>query len=248
MAAHFYEVTLIMATIFLTSGKSFSSESNETLLDAAARANVVLPYSCRTGRCSTCKSKVVDGVTTATKPELGLTAGEKADGWILSCVRTATTDVRLDADDLGDLSLPAQKTLPCRVAAIHKLGVDIVRVVLRMPPTAQFAFLPGQYVNMIGPGGVRRSYSIAGSDALAKTIELHIRAVDGGEMSHYWFDVAKEGDLLRLNGPLGTFFLHNIGKLDLVFLATGTGIAPVKAMLDSLALRPEADRPRSVSV
>jgi CDP-4-dehydro-6-deoxyglucose reductase len=129
-----------------------------------------------------------------------------------------------------------------------RLAPDVLRVLLRLPPTADFAFTPGQYIDVIGPNNVRRSYSLANASCVDKLLELHIRAVEGGAMSQYWFDQAKPNDLLRLNGPLGTFFLRNTADLDLIFLATGTGIAPVKAMLESMALIPNEQKPKSVTV
>jgi CDP-4-dehydro-6-deoxyglucose reductase len=123
-----------------------------------------------------------------------------------------------------------------------------MRVVLRLPTSADFTFIAGQYIDIIGSNGLRRSYSLANSSTAGKTLELHIRAVPNGEMSKYWFTQAQVNDLLRLHGPLGTFFLRPLAGLDLVFLATGTGIAPVKAMLESLEGIPLAQRPRSVVV
>jgi CDP-4-dehydro-6-deoxyglucose reductase len=237
-----------MANIELASGPRFASNQSESLLDAAMRSNVQLAYSCKTGRCSTCKCKVLSGQTEALQDELGLSEQEKREGWILGCVRTAVTDVVLDAEDMGGIELPAAKTLPCRVHSIEKLAPDVVKVQLRLPPTSDFRFLPGQYVDVIGQGGIRRSYSLANASAVDKMLELHIREVEGGAMSQYWFKDAKPNDLLRLHGPLGTFFLRESSGADVVFLATGTGIAPIKAMLERISQADTAVRPRSVSV
>lgn len=237
-----------MPEIILASGARFAIESGTSILDAAAMAKVSLPYSCKSGRCSTCKCKVVRGETTLLQDETGLSDAEKADGWILSCVRSAAADVVLEAEDLGNQTLPTVKTIPCRINALEQLAPDVVRVLLRLPPTADFKFLAGQYVDVIGPGGIRRSYSLASADRADKTLELHIRAVAGGAMSDYWFSQAKVNDLLRLNGPLGTFFLRDVSNVDLVFLATGTGIAPVKAILETLATFKEDQLPKSVTV
>lgn len=237
-----------MANIELSRGPSFVGEANQSLLEAAMRSGVQLGYSCKTGRCSTCKCKVVSGQTVPLQEELGLSEQEKQEGWILSCVRTAVTDIVLDAEDLGSIDLPTAKTLPCRVHSIEKLAPDVAKVQLRLPPTSDFRFLPGQYIDVIGHGGIRRSYSLANASVADKMLELHIREVEGGAMSKYWFKDAKPNDLLRLHGPLGTFFLREAGGTDVVFLATGTGIAPVKAMLEGLAQAEPARRPRSVSI
>lgn len=237
-----------MPVITLTSGKTFQAPLGISILDAAAQARIVLPYSCKTGRCSTCKCRAISGTTAALQTETGLTKQEKAEGWILSCVRTAETDVLLEVDDLGDVEMPAVRTLPCRISQLNRLAPDVIQVSLRLPPTAEFRFIPGQHIEVIGHNGIRRSYSLANPSFGNDGLELHIRAVEGGAMSQYWFNQAKVNDLLRLNGPLGTFFLRDIANVDVVFLATGTGIAPVKAMLESIRDLQQEKRAKSVTV
>ena len=233
--------------IHTTTGRTFEAGADETLLDAAHRSGIQLPYSCRTGRCSTCKGRELSAESTmALRDETGLTPDDRAQGWILTCVRTATADVTLEVDDLGGVRLPAVRMSVCRIQSIEKLAPDVVKVVLRFPPGAAPDYLPGQYVDVIGPGGMRRSYSIANAPSEQKLVELHIRQVPSGEMSRYWFEQAKANDLLRLSGPHGTFFLRDTEDRDIVFLATGTGIAPVKSMLEGLRAAPS--RPRSVTV
>jgi CDP-4-dehydro-6-deoxyglucose reductase, E3 len=237
-----------MYRITLSSGVSYSAEVDVSILNAASISGVSLPYSCKTGRCSTCKCKVFTGETKAIQEEIGLSASEKAEGLILTCVRTAVTDLSLDVEDLGGVVIPEARTLPCRINSSEKLAHDVIKVMLRLPPTADFSFIPGQYIDVIGPSGVRRSYSLANARIADNQLELHIRAVDGGSMSQYWFGQSKVNDLLRLNGPLGTFFLRDLAGLDLVFLATGTGIAPVKAMLESIHENNPEKQPRSVTI
>ncbi|MDP4835548.1 MAG: FAD-binding oxidoreductase [Burkholderiales bacterium] len=237
-----------MHKIDLTSGREFTAEPQVTLLDAASSAGVVLPYSCRTGRCSTCKAQVLRGQTRPLSDEIGLGSEDIEAGWILTCVRAAETDVSLDIEDLGAVQLPNPKTLPCRIAALDRLAPDVMRVKLRLPLTANFTFIPGQYIDVIGINGTRRSYSLANGEFLNSLLELHVRAVPGGTMSDYWFNQAKPNDLLRLNGPLGTFFLRDNANADVFFLATGTGIAPFKAILESLTQVPEVQRPNSITV
>jgi CDP-4-dehydro-6-deoxyglucose reductase len=128
------------------------------------------------------------------------------------------------------------------------LAPDVLKVVLRLAPAATFKFIPGQYIDVISPNGVRRSYSLANAPKKDNTLELHIRAVDNGVMSHFWFTQAKVNDLLRFYGPQGTFFIRDVAQRDLVFLATGTGIAPIKAMLEALPSLSVNDLPRSVVV
>ena len=237
-----------MLSIHTTYGKVFSQSPGQTLLLAGAKSGIGLPYSCKTGRCSTCKCKVLSGQSVAMVDELGLTSEEKAQGFILSCVRSALTDMLIDVEDLGEQVIPEIKTLPTRISSLEKLAPDVLRVKLRLPPNTLFPFLAGQYVDVIRPGGIRRSYSIANAPASDNQLELHIRAVQSGAMSQYWFNQAKVNDLLRINGPFGSFFARAVTGLHLVFLATGTGIAPVIAMLEQLAAAPVDKQPSSATL
>ena len=237
-----------MPTVRLANDKAFAAAADACVLDAARQAGLVLEHSCRTGRCGTCRARVLEGRAVALKPDLVLTAAERDAGWMLTCASGAASDLRLDIEDLG---LPADlhvKTLPCRIDALDRPAPDVAVVRLRLPPTAAFHWLAGQYVDVIGQGGVRRSYSIANRPDASGRIELHVRRVESGALSGYWFGAARVGDLLRLHGPLGTFFLRDTAGLHLVLLATGTGIAPIKAMLGEMALRPAAQQPRSASL
>lgn len=237
-----------MSLVTLDSGKKFESPSSLSLLEAAAKAGITLPYSCKTGRCSTCKCKVLSGQSTAMVDELGLTTDEKAQGFILSCVRSASTDMLIEVEDLGNQIIPEVKTLPARISSLEKLAPDVLSVKLRFPPDTTLTYLAGQYIDVIGPGGLRRSYSVANAPAADNQLQLHIRAVQGGAMSDYWSHQAKVNDLVRINGPLGSFLMRPLAGLHLVFLATGTGIAPVKAMLEQLSSVPVNAQPQSVSV
>ena len=237
-----------MPVITLSSGPCFPSRPDLSILDAAAASAVILPYSCKVGRCSSCKCKLLKGNTDLIAPELGLSDDDRRDGWILSCVRKAVGDIFVEVDDLSHVVLPPTITLPCRISALTRVADDIMKVTLRLPPSSQFAFIPGQYIELIGSNGIRRSYSLATADISDNSFDLHVRHVDGGVMSTYLFRDAKTNDLLRLNGPLGTFFLRQTSGIDLIFLATGTGIAPVKAMLEWLSALPEAKSPKSVAV
>lgn len=236
-----------MISIATTSGMSFPQLEQDTILNAAEKSGVVLAYSCRTGRCSTCKCKVISGDTVPLVDEVGLTQKEKDSGWILSCARSATSNLEIEIDDLSDLILPKPALFPCRISSIDRVSKHVVRVGLRLPPTSSFNILPGQYVDIIGPSGIRRSYSVA-NHVDDNILEFHIGEVDNGSLSGYWFGEAKINDLLRLNGPLGTFFLRSIKAQDVVFLATGTGIAPIKAMIESIKLLAAEERPNSLTV
>ena len=132
-----------------------------------------------------------------------MTTEEKEDGWILSCARTAASDLLIEVEDISGFVIPTAKTLPARISSLKKLAPDVLHVNLRVPPNNILNYLPGQYVNVIGAGGVRRSYSIANAPSADGQLELHIRAVAGGVMSDYWFSQAKIDDLERLSIILG---------------------------------------------
>lgn len=235
-----------MPTVTLANGRSFAANPGTSILDAALAAGLVLEHSCRTGRCGSCKTRVVQGTSAALRDEVSLTADELADRFVLTCVREADSDLTIDAEDLSALAGIVPKTLPCRIDTISRVAEDVVRVELRLPPNAGFAFRAGQYVDVLGPGGLRRSYSVASDMHRPGRLELHVRHVDGGALSAYWFGTARANDLLRFRGPLGTFFLRDVAGLDLIFLATGTGYAPVHSMLAQLAAMPAGERPASV--
>jgi len=236
-----------MPDVRLSSGKEFAVTDGETLLDAALRADVALSYSCRTGRCGTCRARLRTGDTAALHDEVGLSEDEKRGGWILTCVRSAQSNVELHANELENVRLHPARTLPCRIQTLDRVSADVLKVSLRLPPKESFEFFPGQYVDVIGKQGLQRSYSIANAPRPGAPVELHVRHVSGGAMSRYWFDEAKANDLLRLRGPMGTFFLRDVVDVDVVFLATGTGIAPVKSMLEGLSQSRER-APRSLAV
>lgn len=238
-----------MPIVTLANSKQYEAPPGTSLLDAALAAGLVLEHSCKTGRCSSCKARVVRGQTAALRAEEVLSAAESAQGWILTCARQALDDVAIDIEDLGDLADYPARTWPARIQQIERILDDVIKVTLRLPPTAKLRYLPGQYINVLGPDGLKRAYSIANAaPGAVGPIELHIRAVEGGAMSAYWFGRAQVNDLVRLHGPLGTFFLREAVGEHVVFLATGTGIAPVKAMLEQLAETPTEKRPRSITV
>ena len=237
-----------MPKVIVNSNTSFDANAQETILDAALRQGVYFPYSCRSGRCLACRCRVTAGEAKSLNDHSELSDTEISDGWVLACTHSAQSELEVEVEDVGQFPMPPIKTLPCRISEIIRLTTDIVKVLIRLQPTAKLSYFPGQYIEMIGPNGIRRSYSLANADGMMNVLELHIRAVKDGVMSDYWFNQAKPNDLLRLSGPMGTFFLRGTVGLDLFFLATGTGIAPVKAMLDSLSRIQDDDLPKSITV
>ena len=184
----------------------------------------------------------------ALRESVSLSDDEARLGWVLTCTHEARSDVTLDIEDLGALAGIAARVVPARVDRLELLAPDVMRIELRLPPRSAFRFLPGQSIDVTSPSGVRRSYSIASAASQADRVEIQVRRVDQGVMSGYWFEQARTNDLLRFNGPRGTFYLRPLAGLDLVFLATGTGIAPILSMLAQVAACGPDERPRSVTL
>lgn len=217
---------------------SYDCSDNSTLLDGALESGVLLNYSCKEGRCSSCKVKVISGETKPIQPEATLTEEDRLKGFILSCCRKPLTDVKLDVEDLSAYSVPQSKTIPTKVSSFEYLTEDIIRVNLRYPPNQKVEFLAGQYLNVLHKG-IKRSYSIASSIS-ENELQLIIRNYPGGVMSKYWFEEIEPNDLLRVELPLGTFFLRSLEEIEtLIFVGTGTGIAPIKSILESSGLLPD---------
>ena len=219
-----------MFKINLKNDIHFLCASEDTILNGAQKENITLDHSCKTGRCQSCKAKVISGTSIATVDETGLSDEDKARGYILTCVRTPLSDLTLDVEDLSTYSLEQIRTIPSKVDKITLISSNVIELQLRIPPNSSFRYLSGQYINII-KGDYKRSYSIANTHSDSNLV-FFIKNYGGGRFSSYLFDEAKVNDLLRIEGPIGTFFYRKTSKKNIVFLATGTGIAPVKAILE----------------
>ncbi|WP_426091857.1 FAD-binding oxidoreductase [Flavobacterium sp. DSR3-2] len=221
-----------MFTIRLKNDTNFLCAPADTILIGAQKQNITLDYNCKTGRCQSCKAKLIRGTSTGSIDEVGLSDQDKLNGYILTCVRKPTSDLTLDIEDLSKYALEQVRTLPSKVDKITIISDDVVELQLRIPPQSNFKYLSGQYINII-KGDYKRSYSIASSNS-NQNLVFFIKNYEGGKFSQYLFKEAKINDLLRIEGPIGTFFYRKTNKKNIVFLATGTGIAPVKAMLEQM--------------
>lgn len=228
-----------MYNITLKSSVIFQCSENDTLVEGARKAGITLEHSCLSGRCSSCKVIVDSGLSTPTTAELALSQKDKELGYILSCVRKPKSHMDIQAEDLSAYGIVMPKILPAKINKIENLTEDVLKVTLRFPPKQALNFISGQYVNII-KGNIKRSYSI-GSSAIENTyLEFFIKKYPGGLLSNYWFNEAKINDLLRIEGPKGTFFMRNHTSYEnIIFLATGTGIAPIKSILEAMADSPE---------
>ncbi len=216
------------------SGTEFEVLGGESVLDAALRQGIVLPYSCRTGTCATCKGRLISGeVDYGEYQEQALTATERDQGYALLCQAQPRSDLEVEAREVAVAEEIEIKLLPCRVTGMTPIAHDVMELRVQLPQNQRFHYLPGQYIDLLMRDGRRRSFSIANPPAEEGVLELHVRRVPDGYFTNYIFDGMKERDLLRFEGPLGTFFLRNGDEhRPLIFVAGGTGFAPIKAILE----------------
>ena len=215
------------------SGHSFSCADGDSILTAALAADLMLPYGCRNGACGSCKGKVVSGeVDLGDYQASALTDDEKAQGLALFCCATPRSDLVIEVKEVrraGDIQI---KRLPCRVESITKPAPDVAIVRLKLPANDRMQYLPGQYVDLLLPDGRRRSFSLATAPDDDAMLELHIRRVPGGYFTNKLFDEYKGREILRLEGPLGSFYLREESAKPIILLAGGTGFAPIKAIVE----------------
>ncbi|HEY4128899.1 MAG TPA: CDP-6-deoxy-delta-3,4-glucoseen reductase [Gammaproteobacteria bacterium] len=219
----------------MPSARSFHVEDGETVLAAALRQGIHLPYGCRTGSCGTCRAHCLEGKSHY--PEgtpLALTALEMHEGEALLCRAVPQSDLKIEASEITAMAALRVKAMPCRVAKLEKLAHDVMGLYLRLPAVERLQFLPGQYIDILLPGNHRRSFSLANPPHDDQFLELHVRNVPGGRFSQEVFQHLQEGTLLRIQGPLGTFFLREDSTRPMVMVAGGTGFAPIHAILRHL--------------
>lgn len=221
-------------TISLQPGsQSFAADKNESVLDAALASGITLPYGCRNGACGSCKGKVIKGqFEYGDNPLTGISEEEKRSGYALFCQAQARSDMVVEARLVEHLDdIPIRK-LPCRVAKIDRLNHDVLRLYLQLPRTERLQFMAGQYIDILMQGNKRRSFSLANAPHNDDYLELHVRHYEGGLFSEFAFNSLKEKALLRIEGPLGSFFLREDSDRPIIMVAGGTGFAPVKSIIE----------------
>lgn len=210
-----YEIKLMPSAV------QYAVNEGETLLESAINNKIYLEHSCKNGACGICEVTVLDG------------SGVDNQNVVLSCQYVPISDMIIKADYFPELEFVLTKTCPAKINSVEFRGQDIAIIELRIPPTTNFNFLPGQYLD-IKYQGVSRSYSIASIPNDSNTLELHLKKVINGVMSSKIFEPIRMNQLIQIEGPKGTFFLRNKATGPIIFIATGTGFAPVKAMLNQL--------------
>lgn len=214
------------------SGHEFTVKDDETVLEAALRQGVMLPYGCRNGTCGSCKGRIVSGeVEYGDSQPTALTTSERAAGLALFCQARPRGDLIIEVQETGVQNLQVKK-LPARVVKKELLAPDVMRLFLKLPAAQRLQFLAGQYIDFLLPDGRHRSFSLANAPHDDEFIELHIRHVEEGEFTEYVFDYMKEKSMVRIEGPHGDFYLREDSSRPIILVAGGTGFAPIKGIIE----------------
>ena len=220
----------------------FYVESNETVLDAALRQGINLRYGCRNGACGSCKGKLLAGEIRYDEEPDALDDDDKEENMALFCAAFADSELVIEVDEVELDSAIEIKTLPCRVHEMNLLADDVMQMFIKLPASERLQFLPGQYIDILLEDGRHRSFSIANSPQNDDFLELHIRFVEKGLFTTKVFNSMQNKDLLRIEGPHGSFFFHEDSNKDILLMAGGTGFAPIKGIIEHL-ISEEVTRP-----
>ena len=219
-------------------GRTLHVSEDQPVLEAALAAGLNLPHSCKSGHCSSCRARLLEGEIRypGGRPP-GITPEEERSGHILLCQARALTDLTVEARLITSVADVEIKTLPCRIAGLTPLAPDVMQLLLRLPSVERLPFRAGQYLDVLLPGGKRRSFSIASPPHDSDLIELHVRRVSGGGFTERLFGTGGAGEsplavgsLLRIEGPIGQFSYRE-GRAPMLMVAGGTGFAPLKSIL-----------------
>jgi len=233
--------TMTFTVTVQPSGRTFVVERDEAILQAAIRQGVGLPYGCKDGACGSCKSRLLEGrVIHGAHQHKALSVEEEEAGFTLTCCAAAQTDVVIEARTVaGAGEFPVRK-MPSRVTTIVKPSSDVAIVKMQLPANDPLRYHAGQYIEFILRDGSRRSYSMANAPHTQGDkpwVELHIRHMPGGKFTDQVFSTMKEKDILRMEGPFGSFFLREDSDKPMVLLASGTGLAPIKAIIEEMQFK-----------
>lgn len=225
---------------------TFEASKDEPVLDAALRAGVQLPYGCRGGTCGACKAQLIEGeITYSGRQADGLTQDERSENWVLCCMAKAQTDLTLQAREIDTNREIPIKTLPARVMKMEQLTHDVMGLWLKIPAAERLQFLAGQYIDILMRDGKERSFSLANAPHDDEYLQLQIRYYEGGAFSEHVFNEMKAKSILRIRGPFGSFYLRDDREDPVIFVAGGTGFAPVKGIIEHMIA---SDDPRSVKL
>ena len=227
-------------------GHRFEAKDGESILQSALDAGLILPYGCRDGACGSCKGRLIEGeIDWGHYSEKALPPQERERGYALFCQAKPLSDVVIEAREVrkaGDIQM---RKLPARVHKLERAAEDAMIVYLKLPANERLMFMPGQYVDILLKDGSRRSFSMANAPHDDEFMQLHVRHVPGGAFTDHVFKTMKERDILRFEGPFGTFFLREESAKPVVLVASGTGFAPIKSLVET-ALKKGVSRPMTL--
>ena len=217
------------------SGRTFAVEPGEAMLSAGIRQGIGLPYGCKDGACGSCKCRKLEGtVVHGTHQSKALSDEEEANGFVLTCCGFPHSDVVLESRQVTEAGAFPIRKMPARVLALERMSHDVMKIRLQLPANDTFVYHAGQYVEFILRDGSRRSYSMANAPHNGPALELHIRHMPGGKFTDHVFGPMKEKEIQRIEGPFGSFYLREDSDKPMVLLASGTGFAPIKALLEHM--------------
>ncbi len=212
----------------------FYVESGETVLDAALRQGINLRYGCRNGACGACKGKILQGSISYDEQPIALEDSDVEQNLALFCEAKPDTELVIEVEEV-DLGQAVEiKTLPCRVHEMNRLADDVMQLLIKLPASERLQFLPGQYIDILLEDGRHRSFSIANAPHNDDFLELHVRLVEGGQFTSRVFNTMQPKDLLRIEGPHGSFFYREDARDELLMIAGGTGFAPLKGIIEHI--------------
>ncbi len=218
--------------VWIETGQSFDVSAGEAVLEAALRSQIALPHECQFGGCGTCRIKLVEGsVSYEDEMPMGLTPEEADAGYALACQARPSGDLVISVEPTGACSEPTR--VCATVEEMHAMGPDVTRLRLRLPEHLDLAYQPGQYMNVQLGDGRHRSFSMA-SKPNGNSVDFHVRRIPGGYFTDQHLPTLRSGSPLEVELPLGNFRVHAEDYRPLVMVATGTGLAPIKSMLESL--------------
>ena len=223
----------------------FQAEAGEPILDAALRHGLMLPYGCRDGVCGACRSRVLSGSVSHGTTAQALSQADRDAGFALLCCAHANEDLTIEAREVRSSADLPVKTLPAKVDTLTRAAPDVMIVELRLPPGERLQFLAGQYIDILLKDGRRRAFSLANAPHDDARLQLHIRRNPQGHFTRHVFEGMKERDLLRINGPHGSFFLREDSTKPVLLVAGGTGFAPLKAIIEH-AIAQKSPRPMTL--